>query len=166
MLCLRRALCREVDSRSKDCFQVQRNEADLIVPGFFADPHIFNAMRFVPLTMETSTVIWTGLFEADYISRRNPMARRTETHRQENLGNATIRYFKAMKQPFETSPTPYVKAFDAQTWMMLALSIIALAMFHTLEGSLLRQQKVKVKEIAENFLRVFQSLLQEASKNR
>ncbi|XP_018494025.1 uncharacterized protein LOC108863857 [Galendromus occidentalis] len=71
-----------------------------------------------------------------------------------------------MRTAFETTPTPYVKAFEAPVWLLLSLSIIVLTLFHSLEAFVLRQQRLGVREIFENFLRVSQSLLQEASKNR
>ena len=59
-----------------------------------------------------------------------------------------------------------MKAFDAQTWSWLSLSLLVLTMFHTIEGAVLRQEKPRFEVILQNFLTVFQSMMQEASKNR
>ena len=71
-----------------------------------------------------------------------------------------------MKEPFETVPTPYVRAFEGKIWILLWSSMLLLSVVHTFEAAVLRRQKPTIKAILENFLRVFQSLLQEASKNR
>ena len=72
----------------------------------------------------------------------------------------------AVKQAFETSPTPYLKAFDTQTWIVLVVSMLVMTMIYALEGALLHQQKPRIGDLIENMLRAFQSLLQESSKER
>lgn len=59
-----------------------------------------------------------------------------------------------------------MNAFDIPTWAYVLLSLIVLTALCSFEDVLFHQKKIDVALIARNFLVMFQTLLQEASKNR